>query len=175
MNKTDFFVLGFPKCGTTSLYEYLKSHPQIFLPAIKEPHFFSEDMPVFREIFTQEQYDQMYLGKKEGQLSGDFSIFSLYSKVALEKIHAYQPQAKIIAMLRNPVDMFHSIHSQMLYTFYENEKDCETAWVLQQARKENPELTKFFRQPSVLQYKDVCNVGSQLKRVCNKWVVIPCS
>ena len=39
----DFFIAGYPKCGTTSLYAYLKEHAVVFLPELKEPHFFTED------------------------------------------------------------------------------------------------------------------------------------
>ena len=169
MSKTDFFVLGFPKCGTTSLYEYLKTHPHIFLPSIKEPHFFCEDIPSFQEIFTLEQYEKMYAGKSEDQIAGDFSIFSLFSKVALQKIITYQPDSKVIVMLRNPVDMFHSFHSQMVYAFYETEKNCELAWDRQEERMNHPETVSFCREPDVLQYKKVCSIGSQLQKLMKSY------
>ncbi|MCH9035408.1 MAG: sulfotransferase [Planctomycetes bacterium] len=44
MNKPDFFIVGAPKCGTTSLYEYLRQHPEVFMSRIKEPHFFGRDL-----------------------------------------------------------------------------------------------------------------------------------
>ena len=45
MNKPDFFIVGALKCGTTSLYEYLRQHPEVFMSRIKEPHFFGRDLP----------------------------------------------------------------------------------------------------------------------------------
>ena len=42
--KPNFFIVGAPKCGTTALYEYLRPHPNIFMPKVKEPHFFATDL-----------------------------------------------------------------------------------------------------------------------------------
>jgi hypothetical protein len=50
--KPNFFIVGAPKCGTTPLYEYLKDHPNVFMPQLKEPHFFAENMRGRRSFYT---------------------------------------------------------------------------------------------------------------------------
>ncbi len=52
----DFFIIGAPKCGTTSLVEYLSSHPDVGFSHIKEPHYFSEDFPGYREVKDYESF-----------------------------------------------------------------------------------------------------------------------
>src|SRR5690554_4562039 len=54
--KPDFFIVGAPKCGTTAMYQYLKAHPEVFMPAYKEPHYFAEDFHgAWIERFRQQE------------------------------------------------------------------------------------------------------------------------
>ena len=108
-NRPDFFIVGAPKAGTTSLYSYLSQHPQIFAPEIKEPHFFScpEVLDTYYKVsFIQDeqQYRQLYTTVADDQLAGDFSPSYLFSAHAAERIHRTHPDAKIIMVLRNPVE-----------------------------------------------------------------------
>ena len=48
--KPNFFIVGAPKCGTTALYEYLRPHPNVFMPEIKEPHYFAKDLGTYPRI-----------------------------------------------------------------------------------------------------------------------------
>jgi hypothetical protein len=105
MNASDmiwpnFFVVGAPKAGTTSLYEYLKPHPQVFLSEVKEPKYFS---PQLLGSVSLERYRRLY--EKAGGISaiGDLSPFYLWDSAAPQRIHDVSPDAKIIVMLRDPV------------------------------------------------------------------------
>lgn len=96
----NFFVVGAPKAGTTSLYEYLKPHPQIFLPVVKEPKYFT---PQLRESVSLDRYRQLYEHAAGYPAIGDLTPFYLWESTAPGRIHEVAPNAKIIVMLRDPV------------------------------------------------------------------------
>jgi len=113
----DFIVLGAPKAGTTSLYFYLKQHPQIFVPEIKEPGFlafadadlsqieFQSDTYMRRVTITKlDKYSSIFESAGADQKKGDFSTVYLGSPQAPLNIAKYAPQAKMIAILRNPIE-----------------------------------------------------------------------
>ena len=70
-------------------------------------------------------------------------------------------------MLRNPVDVVYSYHSQLLYDGDENEPDFERAWNLQAARKEGKNISSFCREPRLLQYADFGKIGQQMEHLFN--------
>jgi len=105
--KPDFFIVGAPKSGTTSLYNYLTQHPSIFMPMHKEPHFFGGWRQSVSERDFQE-YLNLFRGVKDNVLVGEASTTYLYLESAAEEINRFQPQAKIIIVLRDPVDRTYS-------------------------------------------------------------------
>jgi hypothetical protein len=164
--KPNFFIAGAPKCGTTALYRYLQPHPNIFMPEIKEPHFFARDLGSYPRIQTAEAYDALFAGAGERHLRvGEASVYYLRSSVAMPAIRAFNPEARIIAMFRNPVDMVYSLHSQLLYVAEENVADFETAWRLQERRSRGLALPPQIRSPLLVQYADVGRFGSQAQRL----------
>jgi hypothetical protein len=110
MIKPSFFIVGAPKTGTTSLYRYLKQHPQIFMSSPKELVFFNTDMSSSRKK-NLEQYCQ-HFEEGEGKICGEASPQYLRSYVAAENIYNFNPEAKIIIMLRDPVNLLYSYHYQ---------------------------------------------------------------
>ncbi len=122
----NFFIVGAPKCGTTALYEYLRPHPSIFMPRHKEPHYFASDLGTYPFIKTLDDYRRLFDGAGPQHLRvGEASVYYLRSTTAIANIRAFNPDAKLIAMFRNPVEMVHSLHSQLLYVAEENESDFE--------------------------------------------------
>ncbi|MBI5627067.1 MAG: sulfotransferase domain-containing protein [Nitrosomonadales bacterium] len=119
MNKPPhFLIVGAPKAGTTSLYRYLQQHPQIFMPENKEPRFFcgySTDAFEFGKkyfhseiVSTKEDYLALFRDAPAGAISGEASTDYLSCPQAANRIHAWNPSAKIIIMLRNPVERAYS-------------------------------------------------------------------
>lgn len=159
-----FFIVGAPKCGTTALYEYLKDHPGIFLPNVKEPDYFASDFNQISQISTAEEYSNLFKNASDKQIMGEGSVFYLYSQDAIRNILETKPDAKFIAMVRNPVDMFFSLHAQFLYSFWEDEQDPEKAWALQEERQSGKNIPDLCREPKLLQYAEICALGSQLER-----------
>lgn len=164
--KPNFFIVGAPKCGTTALYAYLRDHPRIFMPTVKEPHYFAKDLGSYPGIKTPEQYAAIFAGSTERHLRvGEASVYYLRSEVALPNIREFNPDAKIIAMFRNPVDMVHALHSQLLYVAEESESDFEAAWRLQERRSRGLDLPPGSRGAFLVQYAEVGRFGSQVQRL----------
>jgi hypothetical protein len=164
--KPNFFIVGAPKCGTTALYEYLRPHPNIFMSAIKEPHFFAKDLGGYPRIKTLQEYTDMFAGSTPDHLrTGEASVYYLRSAVAIANIREFNPEARLIAMFRNPVDMVHSLHSHLLYVGQENEADFEKAWRLQERRSQGLDLPLRSRGAFLVQYAEVGRLGSQTERL----------
>lgn len=162
----NFFVVGAPKCGTTALSDYLRDHPNIFVSTPKEPHYFATDMPGYRSCNVLEAYLQLFAEAHDNHHAvGEASVYYLYSQEALSNIREFNADAKIIAMLRDPVDMVHSLHSQLFVSRNENVKDFEKAWQLEAKRKEGQHIPPHCRDASVLYYSEIANYPEQLKRV----------
>lgn len=104
--KPNFFVVGPPKAGTTSLYNYLIQHPDIFMPARKEPYFFGGWQKTSAEDL--QWYLHLFSGIQEEKAAGEASTTYLYTRGAAEEIKEFKPDAKIIIILRNPVDRAYS-------------------------------------------------------------------
>ncbi|MEL6444356.1 MAG: sulfotransferase domain-containing protein [Bacteroidota bacterium] len=113
----EFVIVGAPKCGTTALFEYLGEHPELHLP-FKEPHHFGSDLrPEFYRGGRRDlnwYYDKLK-GAAPGQLTGEASVWYLYSKKAAEEIYAHNPDAKIIIMLREPASMMYSLYNMFMW------------------------------------------------------------
>jgi Sulfotransferase domain len=164
--KPNFFIVGAPKCGTTALYEYLRPHPHIFMPEIKEPHFFAKDLGSYPRIKRLEEYRDLFAGATEDQQRvGEASVYYLRSTLAIPKIKEFNPDARIIAMFRNPVDMVYSLHAQLLYVGEESEPDFETAWRMQERRRAGMDIPPRTRSPLLVQYEEVGKFGTQAQRV----------
>ena len=164
--KPDFFIVGAPKCGTTALYAYLRQHPNIFMSRVKEPHFFAKDLGQYPLVKTVDEYMNLFAERApEHVRAGEASVYYLRSSVAIPGIHDFNPDAKIIAMFRNPVDMVYSLHSQLLYWSEETESDFETAWRLQERRRQGLDLPPTCREPFLVQYAEVGRFGTQAQRL----------
>jgi hypothetical protein len=164
--KPNFFIAGAPKCGTTALYEYLRPHPNIFMPEIKEPHFFAKDLGTYPRIKTLEEYRALFADATAEQRGvGEASVYYLRSSVAIPRIREYNPEARLIAMFRNPVDMVYSLHSQPLHVAEETVSDFETAWRLQERRSRGLDLPPAIRSPLLVQYAQVGQFGTQARRL----------
>lgn len=109
--KPDFFIVGAARSGTSSLYNYLIQHPAVFMPDAKEPHFFYNNdepgAPVLGEKDLSE-YLELFKGVPDDTRAGEASTSYLYVANAAREIKQLQENAKIIMILRNPVDRAYS-------------------------------------------------------------------
>ena len=116
----DFFVAGAPKAGSTALHAALARHPSLFMCAVKEPKFFLTDGPppdkggpgdarTYREhVWRRADYEALFAPGTAGQLRGESTPFYLYDRPAQARIKALLPDAKLIAILRDPIERAHS-------------------------------------------------------------------
>ena len=117
----DFFIIGAPKAGTTALHAALAAHPGLFMSTVKEPKFFLTDGPppargggpgdvqTYREhIWRRPEYEALFDEAPPGTLRGESTPFYLYRQDAQERIRALIPDAKLIVILRDPVERAHS-------------------------------------------------------------------
>src|SRR5579885_942017 len=133
----NLFLVGAPKCGTTSLYEYLRQHPQIYFPSAegdrywlaKEPCFFCPDlnMAPTASIKDKREFLQLYAGADNYKWRGDASACALRSDAAPGLIKAFCPDARILVLLRPPVEQMRSHHKQLLRVDWEDITDFHEA------------------------------------------------
>ncbi|HEV3283323.1 MAG TPA: sulfotransferase [Solirubrobacteraceae bacterium] len=167
----DFFIVGHAKSGTTALYEMLRRHPQIFMPELKEPMFFARN-PGAGTRFEQtgnrtetlEQYLALFAGAGAEQLAGEASTFYLWSALAPPRIAQLQPDARIIAILREPASFLHSLHLQAVQNGAETERDLRKALALEDARRRGREIPAAAHWPAALIYSDRVRYVEQLRR-----------
>jgi hypothetical protein len=120
----NFFVVGAQKCGTTSIYEHLKKHPQVFIPEAKEPGYFitcpnqeeNQNMAQLLHCNSLEEYQKLFQDSEGYQAIGDFSTGYLWDRDAPHRIKEACPQAKIILILRDPVVRAYSAYIWNLKT-----------------------------------------------------------
>jgi hypothetical protein len=165
--KPNFFIVGAPKCGTTSLHEYLQRHPDIYLPFYKEPHYFGSDLlgSRFRQFRGKpNKYLKLFQDVKSETRIGESSPWYLVSKNAAQEIYDYDPSAKIIMILRNPVDMMYSMWSQFRYSGNEQIEDFEEALKAEDERKKGKHIRRAAHCITGLFYQEMASYTQQIQR-----------
>lgn len=164
MVKPDFFIVGAPKCGTTAMCRYLDMHPEIFLSPIKELCYFAKDLNLKRQAQNLEEY-LGFFAEGEGYFCGEGTPLYLYSKTAAQEIHAFNPEAKIIIMLREPVSLMYSYYSQHLYDgSSEDIQDFKEALDAEPERKLGKRIPLKCRYPEKLFYRELVKFSEQIER-----------
>ena len=136
----NFFIVGAAKSGTTSLWQYLRGNKDVCMPKdelIKEPGFFSS-----RNKRTFDQYFALF-DDKSRKLVGEASTLYLTDPTAALKIYQYNPEAKIIIILRNPADRAYSLYNWMVQEGYEWAGSFSKALKLEEKRK-SKKIPNFF-------------------------------
>ena len=166
MIRPNFFIIGAPKCGTTALSQYLSEHPRVFISSSKEPQYFDFDLTKHHQPSLEE-----YLGYYRGAdpaihlAVGESSTSHLFSKRAVPEILKFNPGARFIVMLRNPVDLVYSFHSEMFFCGIESVEDFEKAWRLEKERDEGRGLPPLCVEKDRLRYSQWGKLGDQMERL----------
>jgi hypothetical protein len=156
----DFFIVGHHKSGTTALYEMLRAHPQIFMPAVKEPRFLASDLRALvpstpSQPATIEEYLALFAAAGEHQRVGEASPSYLRSRAAPAAIAALAPAARIIAIFREPASFVRSLHLQLLQEHLESERDLARAVANEQIERAGTRVQR---------YSDHVHYAEQLRR-----------
>jgi hypothetical protein len=170
----NFFVIGVPKAGTTALHVALAQHPRLYMSEVKEPKFFLCDGPppthggpgdakTFRErIWRREDYEALFAQAPKGALCGESTPFYLYDPDAQRRLHQAVPGARLIAVLRDPIDRAHSNWTHLWSAGLEPEGDFLAACRLERRRTEAG-WAQFWR------YLDLGLYGEQLQRLYTRF------
>lgn len=177
----NLFLVGAPKCGTTSLYEYLRQHSQIFFPhdpqvepdathpgywRAKEPCYFCTDIAHSTKVSIKDKaaYLALYAGADHFTWRGDASACMLRSHTAPGLIKAFCPDARILIALRPPVAMMHSYHKELLRNHWEDITDFHAAVAASEDRDKGLRLPPGTPVPQSLNYLFVSDFAPQVQR-----------
>ncbi|MBI1391355.1 MAG: hypothetical protein GC152_01315 [Alphaproteobacteria bacterium] len=134
MPHPNFFIVGAPKCGTTSLYHWLRERPDVFLPfahdrywRFKEPYRFCPDLVAPPHRVEADEYERMFDQAGDAPHRGDASAIHLLSDEAAGRIRNYAPDARIIICLRHPAEFLVAWWRDCLYWGHDDEIDFERA------------------------------------------------
>lgn len=164
MTNPNLFLVGAAKSGTTSMEHYLTAHPQIYFSHQSEVHHFGRDLDIRYRVSDRAEYLQLYADAGDAIAIGDKSIGYLYSRTAAEEIREFNPDANIVILLRNPVDMMFSLHRQFVRSSNEDIVDFGEALEAQNDRLLGKRLPPTVHKPDMLQYFDVVDYAPQVKR-----------
>ncbi len=166
----DYLIVGAPRSGTTFMFDYLGGHPQIYNSPRKEPQYFATDLDSgsYLDSLTfmrdREEYLELFSAARPDQLTGEASTWYLYSKVAAANIKAANPSARIIIMLRHPVEMLYSLHGRRLYGGSEDLASFEEALAAEDDRRAGRRIPARARNVTALFYRDVGRYAPQVER-----------
>jgi hypothetical protein len=163
----DFFVVGAPRCGTTSICRYLARNPQICFSRPKEPHYFSR----LNHDPSPDELERDYLGRffshcaEPHKAMGEGSVSYLYLPGVLERIKHFNPDVRFIVLIRNPLAMLPSYHLRMQFLLQEDEPDFTRAWELEPSRERGENVPKRCLDSRLLMYRQVAKFGVQIERL----------
>jgi hypothetical protein len=166
----DFFIVGAPKCGTTALYSYLRQHPAVFMPERKEPRFFATDLDCgsAREgryfVRDRDAYLQLFASAGTALRIGEASPQYLYSAMAAQNIKDFCGKPKIIALVRDPVELMYAYHWQRFNDGNEDIEDFGEALDAEPDRKEGRRIPSKCFIAKALRYREVATLSYQIER-----------
>lgn len=174
MKKPNLFLVGLDKAGTTALHEFLSQHPQVFMSFEKEPGYFAKDVHKesdrhygrrkFYRFRKEKDYLELFKEAKKQKIVGESSTIYLFSKFAAKEIYKFNPKAKIIISLREPVSYIYSSYKMSYALGKENAKDFETAIKWTNERRRGKKVPPLFGCPSATVYPDKVKYFDQVKR-----------
>jgi hypothetical protein len=165
----NFFIVGAPRCASTSMYAYLRQHPDVFMPDNKEPRFHCTDLDSGSELdgrfFMRDEAEYLGLFEAAGAAKriGEGCIFNLYSTVAAESIRRMSPEARILILLREPVEQMYSFHAVRRRNASED-LDFAAALDAEADRRAGRRLPKLARNLKMYQYRAVASYTDQVAR-----------
>jgi len=169
MKRPDFFLVGAPKSGTTAMETYLKQHPEVFLAERTGIHFFGSDLGV-APYTSEEQYLENFRDVDREKRVGESSNMCLASEFAAREIKAFEPNASIIIMLRNPVDMMYALFSQRRRNGYEDIEEFSEVLSAEEDRRNGKRIPSVREWRSSLRtsldfcYRDMGKYATQINR-----------
>jgi hypothetical protein len=160
----NLFIVGAPRCGTSSFHAYLAAHSRIFMCTPKEPHYFGSDLEIHGRCESLDCYRALFADAGPVAYAGESSVLYLYSRNAPEQIREFCPEARIIIMLRDPCEMIASLHAQNLLLGFVDQGDLRDALALEAERREGSSLPPGCKSPLALQYTYLASYADPVRR-----------
>jgi hypothetical protein len=169
IKKPDFFIVGAPRCGTTAMFQYLSTHPEIYMPDRKEMHVFGSDLRFGPQFYrrTIDAYLAEFATRNGERRAGEASVWYLFSKRAAAEIKAFNPEASIVIMLREPTEMLHSMYHMFRYDKNEHLPTFEKALAAESARRAGGLTTRQTYFARGLIYREIVRYAEQVDRYFN--------
>lgn len=148
--------------------QYLNGHPAVDFSAVREPNFFNTDFSSrLRKFRRRETYERECFGSAdpEAKYVAEKTVWYLYSKAAVENIYQYNPAAKFLVFVRNPLELVRSLHNKLFEIQQEDVGDFRSAWNLQEKRAAGEKLPAGCPDRRLLLYGEVGKLGQQLQRL----------
>jgi len=164
-SRPDFFIVGAPKCGTTAMSDYLAGHPEILMGR-KEMHFFGKDLRFASHFYrrSEPEYLAEFNQRKGQRRIGEASVWYLFSETAAAEIKAFNPSARIIIMLREPVEMMYSLFQYFRYDGNEPLPVFAAALAAEPDRRAGRRLGRQTYFAPGLVYRDTARFARQVQR-----------
>lgn len=162
----NFFLAGAPRCGTSSLFAYLRQHPDVFLPEdkLKEPNFFMPQGFVNNHLLDTQGYVDMFAGQGDKRRRGEASVMYLYCPETPETLKALGDDVKILFNLRDPVDFVFSLYHMMHSLGYEDAPTLRDALALGPQRDRGEMIPQCTHWPLATRYRYVARFSPHIKR-----------
>lgn len=164
-------IVGAPRCGTTTLSHFLKGHPAVCFPFVKEPHFFAQhdlrqlDRQALEEEVQREYLDRFFGHCRDGRRVGaDASVTYLYSAEQLEPMLRLWPDSRFVIAVRDPLKMLPSLHSRLFYLGDEDIRRFEDAWAAVPDRTAGRRIPGTCVEPRWLRYDEAARFGTYVER-----------
>jgi len=174
MKKPNLFIVWAPKCGTTSMHYYLSQHPEIFMSEVKEPQFFCSDLhkesdtdgnwTYAKDFRNINQYLQLFNNVKGEKIVWEASSNYLSSLESAKNIYNFNKDSKIVIMLREPIDLLYSLHSELIRNKDEKQKNFIKALEFSEKLKTWIKLNKNTQYRSRLYYFNWIKFYKQITR-----------
>ena len=171
-NKSRFaFIVGAPRCGTTTLASFLQQHPDVCFSAVKEPHFFTQhnfagvaNEDVNRLVETE--YLERFFGQCSGseKLRAEGSVTYLYGADHMKPILELWPDSKFVIALRDPLAMLPSLHARLLVTGDETIREFSKAWAKVADRAKGKSIPRSAVDPRWLRYDEAGKLGRNVEQ-----------
>jgi hypothetical protein len=166
------FIVGAPRCGTTTMARWLQAHPQILFPFVKEPHFFTQfDLRGLPEAQLRRRVEDDFLDHYfadpvgEESVGTDCSVSYLYAPEQLEPVLKVWPNSRFVVGVRDPLALLPSLHKRLIFTGDENIRTFEDAWAAIPDRAAGRRVPWSTIEPRWLRYDEAARYGTYVERL----------
>ena len=166
------FIVGAPRCGTTTMARWLQAHPEVLFPFVKEPHFFAQhDLRGLGKAELRRRVEQDYLDyffpdpDARQTVGADCSVSYLYTPEQLEPALKLWPKSRFIVGLRDPLTLLPSLHKRLIFTGDENIRRFEDAWAAVPDRAAGRRIPWSTVEPRLLRYDEAARYGIYVERL----------